>query len=153
MDVNREAEQGGECLSPSKLKLYETQFFGFTPKTCMLRVSSAFQDCLCDILPVVEKVCVRELSRADAGAAEEQLQARARECSRKLQQSLEDRFKQLSERMEALLVDRCFSVPPNVLLAEDKSHDKYPQNIKVTVHKPAGLCIIMCVTTVKTHFF
>lgn len=146
-----EADQSGECLSPSELKLYETQFFGFTPKTCMLRVHSAFQDCLCDILPVVEKVCVRELSRADAGAAEEQLRARARECSRKLQQFLEDRFKQLSERMEALLVQRCLSVPPNVLLAEDKSHAKYPQDIKVTEHKPSGICIIMCVMTVRTH--
>ncbi len=110
------------------LKLYETQFFGFTPQTCMLRVYSAFQDCLCDILPVVEKVCVRQLSK---GKSDELLQSRARECSRKLQQFLEERFKQLSERMEALLVNHCFSVPPNVLLPEDKPHSKYSQDIKV----------------------
>ncbi|CAF91621.1 unnamed protein product, partial [Tetraodon nigroviridis] len=109
---------------------YETQFFGFTPKTCMLRVYSAFQDCLCDILLVVEKVCVRQLSKGESAAEEEPLQARARECSRKLQQFLEDRFKQLSERMEVLLLNRCFSVPPNVLLPEDKCHNKYPQDIK-----------------------
>lgn len=131
MEINRDAEDSGDCLSPSTLKLYETQFFGFTPKTCMLRVYSAFQDCLCDILLVVEKVCVRQLSKGESVADEEQLQARARECSRKLQQFLENRFQQLSERMEVLLVNRCFSVPPNVLLPEDKSHSKYPQDIKV----------------------
>lgn len=119
-------------FSPSTLKLYETQFFGFTPKTCMLRVYSAFQDCLCDILPVVEKVCVRQLGRDGSGVAGQLLQVRARDCSRRLQQFLEDRFKQLSERMEALLVSRCLSVPPNVVLPEDKCHDKYPEDIKVT---------------------
>lgn len=140
MEVNREAEGSRDDFSPSTLKLYETQFFGFTPKTCMLRVYSAFQDCLCDILPVVEKVCIRQLSRDGPGAAEELL--RARDCSRKLQQFLEDRFKQLSERMEALLVSRCLSVPPNVVLPEDISHDKYPQDIKVTEHKLTVMCTL-----------
>lgn len=142
MEVNRDADGGGDRLSPSALKLYETQFFGFTPKTCMLRVYSAFQDCLCDILLVVEKVCVRQLSKGESVADEELLQARARECSRKLQQFLEDRFRQLSERMEVLLVNRCLSVPPNVLLPEDKSHSKYPQDMKVTEHKPSEMCIL-----------
>lgn len=142
MEVNRDSDGSGDCLSPSALKLYETQFFGFTPKTCMLRVYSAFQDCLCDILLVVEKVCVRQLSNGESAADEELLQARARECSRKLQQFLEDRFKQLSERMEVLLVNRCFSVPPNVLLPEDKSHNKYPQDMKVAEHKPSEMCIL-----------
>ncbi|XP_072237334.1 protein MIS12 homolog [Leuresthes tenuis] len=117
-------------FSPSSLKLYETQFFGFTPQTCMLRICSAFQDCLYDILPVVEEVCVRQLSKAESGGAEELLRTRARECSRKLQQFLEERFKQLSERMEALLVNRCFTVPPNVLLPEDQSHKNYPQDVQ-----------------------
>lgn len=126
-----ETENVADSLSPTTLKLYETQFFGYTPKTCMLRVYSAFQDCLYDILPVVEKVCVRQLSKGKSDAAEEALQSQARECSRKLQQFLEEQFKQLSERMEALLVDRCFSVPPNVLLPEDKSHSRYPQGIQV----------------------
>lgn len=142
MEPSREAEDGGGCLPSSPLKLYETQFFGFTPKTCMLRVYSAFQDCLCDILLVVEKVCVRQLSRGGSAADEERLRARARECSRQLQQFLEGRFKQLSERMEALLLSRCFSVPPNVLLPEDKSHHKYPQDVKVTERKPSEMCLL-----------
>ncbi|XP_047436676.1 protein MIS12 homolog [Mugil cephalus] len=126
MEVHREVVEETGRLSPSLSKMYETQFFGFTPQTCMLRVYSAFQDCLCDILPVVEKVCVRQLSKGESDPAEEQLRSRARECSRKLQQFLEERFQQLSERMEALLVTRCFSVPPSVLLPEDQAHKNCP---------------------------
>lgn len=131
MDVGGEVDAEADGLAPSTLKLYEAQFFGFTPQTCMLRIYSAFQDCLYDILPVVEKVCVRQLSRGESDGSEELLRARARECSRKLQHFLEERFKQLSERMEALLVNRCFSVPPNVLLPDDKSHSNYPQDVQV----------------------
>ncbi|KAG7481780.1 MIS12-like [Solea senegalensis] len=130
MEVLGEVDAESDCLSPSALKLYEAQFFGFTPQTCMLRVYSAFKDCLCDILPVVEKVCVRELSKGESGAADELLRTRARECSRKLQLFLEERFKQLSERMETLLTNRCFSVPPNVLLPEDQSHKSYHQDLQ-----------------------
>ncbi|KAM3625943.1 uncharacterized protein V6R79_020212 [Siganus canaliculatus] len=130
METCKEIDEETSSLSPSTLKLYETQFFGFTPQTCMLRVYSAFRDCLCDILTVVEKVCVRQLSKGQSDRAEEQLRSRARECSRKLQQFLEERFKQLSERMETLLLKRCFSVPPSVLLPEDKSHSNYPQDMK-----------------------
>ncbi|XP_032374078.1 protein MIS12 homolog [Etheostoma spectabile] len=130
MDTRGEVEEEADSILPSTLKLYETQFFGFTPQTCMLRVYSAFQDCLYDILPVVEEVCVRQLSKGEADGAEELLRSRARECSRKLQQCLEERFKQQSERMTSLLVNRCFSVPPNVLLPEDQSHKKYPQDVQ-----------------------
>ncbi|KAM4593895.1 protein MIS12 homolog [Odontesthes bonariensis] len=128
MEARGEVGEETDRFSPSSLKLYETQFFGFTPQTCMLRICSAFQDCLYDILPVVEEVCVRQLRKAESNRAEELLRTRARECSRKLQQFLEERFKQLSERMEALLLSRCFTVPPNVLLPEDQSH--YPQDVQ-----------------------
>lgn len=125
-----------EDLSPSALKLYETQFFGFTPKTCMLRVSSAFQDCLCDLLPVVEEVCVRQMGRS--GTPPEAIRDQARVCSRRLRRHLEDRFGQLSERMEALLLGRCFSVPPNVLLPHDEPHRKHPQGLAVRVSTFVG---------------
>ncbi|XP_071344972.1 protein MIS12 homolog [Trachinotus anak] len=140
-EMNGVGEPGAEMdsLSPSTLKLYEAQFFGFTPQTCMLRVYSAFQDCLYDILPVVEKVCVRQLSSGRSGGEDELLRARARECSRKLQQFLVDRFKQLAERMEALLVHRCFTVPPNVLLPDDRSHETYPQHLQEVLSLESSL--------------
>ncbi|CAN9506964.1 unnamed protein product [Ophioblennius macclurei] len=128
-----------EEISPSSLKLYETQFFGFTPQTCVMRVCNAFQDCLYDILPVVEKVCVRQLSKGGSGEDEERLRAWARDCSRKLQQFLGERFKHLSGRMEALLISHCFSVPPNVLLPEDQTHKKYPQDVQEVLKLESSL--------------
>lgn len=113
------------------LKLYETQFFGFTPETCMLRVYGAFMDTLCEMLHMVEKVCVRQLSKGKSDEAEEQLRSRSRECSRRLQLYLEQKFETLSRRMEEMLVRGCFTVPPNVLLPEDKSHSSYPQEPEV----------------------
>ncbi|KAF7212624.1 protein MIS12 homolog [Nothobranchius furzeri] len=130
METNGTAEEETNCFSSSSLKLYEAQFFGFTPQTCMLRIYSAFHDSLNDIVPVVEEVCVRKLRKGQSAKGEEQLRSQARECSRRLQQFMEKRFKQLSERMEALLVSRCFTVPPNVLLPEDQCHKKYPQDIQ-----------------------
>ncbi|KAK9542620.1 hypothetical protein VZT92_000464 [Zoarces viviparus] len=139
VDVRGELDEEVDNILPSTLKLYETQFFGFTPQTCMLRVYSAFQDCLYDILPVVEKVCVRQLSKGESSDAEELLRSRARECSRKLQQFLDERFKQLSKRMEALLSGRCFSVPTNVLLPEDQLHKTYPQHIQEVLRLESSL--------------
>ncbi|KAK7913380.1 hypothetical protein WMY93_013591 [Mugilogobius chulae] len=130
LEMSVRENEDDKSLSPSKLNMYEAQFFGFTPQTCVLRVSNAFQDCLYDILPVVEKVCVRQLSTGESVEAEEQLRSGARECSRKLQQVLEERFRRLSERMTPLLVNRCLTVPPNVLLPEDQSHKNYPQAVQ-----------------------
>ncbi|CAL8363489.1 protein MIS12 homolog [Gadus morhua] len=118
-----------DILSPSTLKLYEAQFFGFTPQTCMFRIYSAFQDCLCGILLVVEKVCVRKLKKRDKTQDEDLLQSKARECSQELYGFLEQRFQSFSKRMDALLVDKCFSIPPNVLLPGDKPHRKSPRDV------------------------
>ncbi|KAM3838122.1 protein MIS12 homolog [Diretmus argenteus] len=125
--------QAGEevdYLSPSVSKIYEAQFFGFTPQTCMLRVYSAFQECLCEILLLVEKVCVRTAKSTDPNGDEELFRSQARECSQKLQQFLEQRFSRMSKRMETLLLDNCFSIPPTVLLPEDQPHRKYPQDVR-----------------------
>uniref|UniRef100_A0AAV2LRU1 Protein MIS12 homolog n=1 Tax=Knipowitschia caucasica TaxID=637954 RepID=A0AAV2LRU1_KNICA len=118
--------------------MYEAQFFGFTPQTCVLRVCNAFQDCLYDILPVVEKVCVRQLSNGVSAEADE-LRIAARECSRRLQQALEERFMRLSERMTPLLLKRCLTVPPHVLLPEDQSHKDYPQAVQEAVRLESSI--------------
>ncbi|XP_077374412.1 protein MIS12 homolog [Festucalex cinctus] len=126
MDVKDGCEEA-DNLSASSLELYESQFFGFTPQTFMFRLSSAFLDNLRDFLNVVEEVCVRQLSKGESDAtSEEQLRVQARECSSKQQEFMGERFKQLSELMEALLLSRCFSIPPNVLLEEDQCHKNHP---------------------------
>ncbi|XP_061669959.1 protein MIS12 homolog [Syngnathoides biaculeatus] len=131
MEVEGGTCEGTDVLPTSTLELYESQFFGFTPQTFMFRLSSAFLDSLSDILSVVEKVCVRQLSHSASGATtEEQLAVQVRESSRKFQAFIGERFKKLSESIEELLVARCFSVPPNVLLKEDQCHRKRPPDIQ-----------------------
>ncbi|KAI1903728.1 hypothetical protein AGOR_G00030210 [Albula goreensis] len=64
----REKQKMAQCTnevdpqSLEALKLYEAQFFGFTPQTCMLRVYSAFQESLYDILVTVEAVFVKKFA-------------------------------------------------------------------------------------------
>ncbi|XP_062845031.1 protein MIS12 homolog [Trichomycterus rosablanca] len=124
MAESRETTVGSSSSDP--LKLYEAQFFGFTPQTCMMRVNSAFQDCLYEMLLVVESVFIRKLSQ-DKDPPEE-LRLKTRECTQKLLQFLQERFRKLSSRMEALLVNSVLSVPENALLPEDESHRKYPES-------------------------
>ncbi|KAJ8394742.1 hypothetical protein AAFF_G00043420 [Aldrovandia affinis] len=116
-----------EPLSPETLKLYEAQFFGFTPQTCMLRVYSAFQDSLYDILVTVEAVFVKKLGGANPPP---EVCQQARKCTEKLLQYLQERIQRLSSRMETLLVNNVLSVPQNVLLPEDQPHKKYPQGMQ-----------------------
>ncbi|KAG7483699.1 hypothetical protein MATL_G00041270 [Megalops atlanticus] len=116
-----------EPLSPEFLKLYEAQFFGFTPQTCMLRVYSAFQDSLYDILLTLEAVCVKKFGGAEP---QPKLSQQASECTEKLLKFLQDRIQRLSSRMETLLVNNVLSIPLNVLLPEDQPHQKYPQAVE-----------------------
>ncbi|KAJ7997001.1 hypothetical protein DPEC_G00224380 [Dallia pectoralis] len=118
---------GEEAQSPSSLMLYEAQFFGFTPQTCMVRVYSAFQDCLNELLLIIEAVFVRRLSTTEPNG--ERLRSNARQCTQKLQIFLQERFKSLSSRMNTFLVNKVLSVPSNVLLPDDQPHKKYPQHL------------------------
>ncbi|KAJ8267244.1 hypothetical protein GJAV_G00140270 [Gymnothorax javanicus] len=110
-----------QCLET--LKLYEAQFFGFTPQTCMVRIYSAFQDCLYDILAAVEAVFIKKLGGADP---QPDFCKQARECTDTLLKFLQERIQRLSRRMETLLLN-VLSVPSNVLLPEDEPHRRYPQ--------------------------
>ncbi|GAA6107575.1 protein MIS12 homolog isoform X1 [Tachysurus ichikawai] len=121
-----DCEKNMGSSSSDSLKLYEAQFLGFTPQTCMMRMNSAFQDCLYEMLVVVESVFVRKLSQGKDQP--EELCIKTRECTQKLLQFLQERFLKLSGRMEALLVNSVLSVPENVLLPEDDSHRKYPES-------------------------
>lgn len=116
-------------LASDSLKLYEAQFFGFTPQTCMLRIYSAFHDSLYELMLVVESVFKRKLTPAGQEPSEE-LGLKMQQCSQKLLQFLQERFELLSSRMETLLVDNILSVPPNVLLPEDQSHLKHPRALE-----------------------
>ncbi|XP_020319759.1 protein MIS12 homolog [Oncorhynchus kisutch] len=130
-------------MSPSSLKLYEAQFFGFIPQTCMVRVYRAFQDFLNELLLVVEAVFVRKLSGTDPNG--EQLCSRARECSQKLQIFLQERFKRLTCLMGTVLVNNVLSVPPNVLLPDDQPHKKYFQCLEEVLNLESSLAELQLV--------
>ncbi|XP_019903627.1 protein MIS12 homolog isoform X2 [Esox lucius] len=103
----------------------------------MWRVHSAFQDCLNELLLIIEEVFVRKLSTTEPSG--EQLRSTARQCTQKLQIFLQERFKSLSGRMETFLVNKVFSVPSNVLLPEDQPHEKYPQGLEEVLKLESSL--------------
>ncbi|MGH0176337.1 UNVERIFIED_CONTAM: hypothetical protein FKN15_072444 [Acipenser sinensis] len=112
------------------LKLYEAQFFGFTPQTCMLRVYSSFQDCLYEILLAVETVIIKKMGGATAGRSSDgsAVAERVRECTQEFLSFLQGRVSLISSRMEILLQSSVLTVPQNVVLPEDAPHHKYPHS-------------------------
>ncbi|XP_052447833.1 protein MIS12 homolog [Carassius gibelio] len=117
--------ESGVSEGSESLRLYEAQFFGFTPETCTLRVGDAFRDSLNHILVAVESVFVKRLCPGQDPPA--QLRLAARESTQKLRQFLQERFEIMFQRMKGMLMDRVLSIPRNVLLPDDQLHQKYPE--------------------------
>ncbi|NXP44317.1 MIS12 protein, partial [Heliornis fulica] len=102
---------------------YETQFFGFTPQTCMLRIYIAFQDYLFETMLVVEGVILKKL-RSFPGCEIGALQIR--KSTEKFLFFMKDHFDKLFSKMEEMLLQLVLTIPENVLLPEDKVHEQYP---------------------------
>ncbi|XP_043909974.1 protein MIS12 homolog [Protopterus annectens] len=101
---------------------YETQFFGFTPQTCLLRVYNAFQDYLFDIMLIAEQVILRKLEGLpDSNISSSQI----REGTESFLIFMKERFEQLFGKMESILLNFVLSIPENVLLPADKVHEQY----------------------------
>ncbi|KAM9525892.1 protein MIS12 homolog [Guaruba guarouba] len=102
---------------------YEAQFFGFTPQTCLLRMYTAFQDCLFDMLLLVENVILKKLE----GLSECRISPLLiRKSTEKFLFLLKENFDELFSKMEEMLLQLVFNIPKNVLLPEDKVHRQYP---------------------------
>ncbi|NXK47009.1 MIS12 protein, partial [Chauna torquata] len=102
---------------------YETQFFGFTPQTCMLRIYLAFQDYLFEMMVVVESVILKKL---DAFPNCQISPFEIRKSTEKFLCFMKDRFDHLFSKMEEVLLQLVLNIPKNVLLPEDKVHKQYP---------------------------
>ncbi|XP_074153809.1 protein MIS12 homolog [Sminthopsis crassicaudata] len=100
--------------------LYETQFFGFTPQTCMLRIYIAFQDYLFEVMVAVEKVILKKAGALSA--------VQVRGSTEAFLRFMKQRFDRLFVKMERALLRLVLSVPPTVLLPEDRSHERHPQS-------------------------
>ncbi|XP_042735515.1 protein MIS12 homolog [Lagopus leucura] len=102
---------------------YETQFFGFTPQTCMLRIYLAFQDYLFEMMVVVESVILKKL---EALPGVQISRFEIRRSTEKFLHFMKARFDQLFRKMEEVLLQLVLSIPDNVLLPEDRVHQQYP---------------------------
>lgn len=102
---------------------YETQFFGFTPQTCMLRIYIAFQDYLFEVMQAVKQVILKKL---DGIPNSEISPVQIHKCTEKFLSFMKGRFDNLFVKMEQLFLQWILRIPPNILLSEDKSQEMYP---------------------------
>ncbi|XP_069827237.1 protein MIS12 homolog isoform X2 [Dendropsophus ebraccatus] len=102
---------------------YETQFFGFTPQTCILRLYIAFQDYLFDVLLVVESVILKKIEKIpDCRISRMEV----RESTQKYLTFVNEHFNQLFQKMEFCLLKMVLNIPRNVVLPEDKVNAECP---------------------------
>ncbi|XP_018408854.1 PREDICTED: protein MIS12 homolog [Nanorana parkeri] len=101
---------------------YETQYFGFTPQTCILRLYISFQDYLFDMLLVVESVILKKLEKfPNSGINSFEI----RESTEKYLSLLTERFNYLFQKLENCLLKLVLNIPRNILLCEDEIHANY----------------------------
>ncbi|KAM9320055.1 protein MIS12 homolog [Gastrophryne carolinensis] len=104
---------------------YETQYFGFTPQTCVLRLYILFQDYLFDMLLVVESVLLKKLENFPGSGIN---RFHIRQGTEKYLSCISERFNHLFQKMENCLLKLVLNIPRNVLLHEDETHAKYCYN-------------------------
>ncbi|XP_021517007.1 protein MIS12 homolog [Meriones unguiculatus] len=102
---------------------YEAQFFGFTPQTCLLRIYTAFQDHLFEVMQAVEQVVLRKLG-GTPGCEISPVQIR--KCTETFLCFMKERFDNLFGKMEHLILQSILCIPPNILLPEDKCQETHP---------------------------
>ncbi|NWH85182.1 MIS12 protein, partial [Aegithalos caudatus] len=103
--------------------VYETQFFGFTPQTCMLRIYIAFQDYLFEMMLVVESVMLKKL---DGIPGCQVSPSQIRKCTEKFLLFMREHFDKLFAKMEEMLLQLVLKIPENVLLPKDRVQEQYP---------------------------
>lgn len=101
---------------------YETQYFGFTPQTCILRLYISFQDYLFDMLLVVESVILKKLEKFPNSGIN---RFEVRESTEKYLSLINERFNYLFQKMENCLLRLVLNIPRNILLREDEVHGNY----------------------------
>ncbi|NXR72530.1 MIS12 protein, partial [Pycnonotus jocosus] len=103
--------------------VYEAQFFGFTPQTCMLRIYIAFQDYLFETMLVVEAVMLKKLEGIPGCKVSP---SQIRKCTEKFLVFMKEHFDKLFAKMEEMLLQLVLNIPKNVLLPEDRVQEQYP---------------------------
>ncbi|XP_063002636.1 protein MIS12 homolog [Elgaria multicarinata webbii] len=107
--------------TPVDTVVYETQFFGFTPQTFMLRIYFAFQDHLSHIILVAEEAILNKMKTAGSRMPPSMI----RKSTEQFFSFMRERFEKLFAKMEETLLKTVLSVPKNVLLPEDKAQEEF----------------------------
>ncbi|XP_061461175.1 protein MIS12 homolog [Rhineura floridana] len=102
--------------------VYETQFFGFTPETFMLRIHVAFQDHLAHMMLLVEDAILNKLESIRPNKLTPSLIRRSTEQFLSL---MKNRFNSLFGKMQDTLLNAVLRIPKNVLLPEDKAQEEF----------------------------
>lgn len=96
--------------------VYETQFFGFTPQTFMLRLYIAFQDHLSHIMLIAEEAMLNKLQNVPRNITPSLI----RRGTEQFFSFMKGRFENLFGQIEDTLLSTVLSIPKNVLLPEDQ---------------------------------
>lgn len=108
------------------LKEYETQYFGFTPKSFIDGVYNAMVEYLSDIVEVTQKYFLDD-EKFKGLISPEVLQ----ESSERLFVNLRESFDQAFDRLENYLMKNIFHIPSAVVLPEDKIHMTNPVTVSM----------------------
>uniref|UniRef100_A0A8D2LM85 Protein MIS12 homolog n=2 Tax=Varanus komodoensis TaxID=61221 RepID=A0A8D2LM85_VARKO len=101
--------------------IYETQFFGFTPQTLILRIYTAFQDHLSHIILVAEAAILNKLNNSRSHSTPSLI----RRGTEQFFSFMKQRFDSLFGKMEDMLLNMVLTIPKNVLLPEDEAQEKF----------------------------
>ncbi|NWR53159.1 MIS12 protein, partial [Regulus satrapa] len=101
---------------------YETQFFGFTPQTCVLRIYTAFQDYLFEVILLAEGVMLKKLDGIPGCKIGP---SQIRKCTEKFVVFMTEHFDKLFAKMEEMLLQLVLNIPENALLPEDRVQEQY----------------------------
>lgn len=100
------------------LQEYETQYFGFTPKSFIDGVYNALADYLYDSVDASDKYIASEAQSSKHPVSAEAV----RESSDRLLAHLQFAFDKAFDRLETYLMKNIFHIPSHVVLPEDKIH-------------------------------
>ncbi|XP_071838312.1 protein MIS12 homolog isoform X1 [Apostichopus japonicus] len=120
--ASNQGESSATGLHPlTDRKEYETQYFGFTPKSFVDGVYNAMVEYLSDFVEVTHKYFL------DDERFKEQISVEAlQESSNRLFVHLRDAFDKAFDRLENYLMKNIFHIPSGIVLPEDKVHMSDP---------------------------
>jgi len=124
VDCQESFDELSIVMDPSSKKTreyeYETQFFGFTPDSFVNGVYNAVNDYVIDCFQELEDLIKSEPSLSGS-ATQEQLHAGIDKMTKNFYKSIDESF----DRFEIYVKKNILTIPPHVLLPEDKVHSDH----------------------------